>query len=61
MEDHCENAIAECRTKYDIIGSLPSELVIRVVKYLNEIDIVQCQMVRHYRIVFDQNKMYSPN
>lgn len=40
-----DNAAAADRGKHDIIGSLPLELVIHVVDYLDHIDIIRNQRV----------------
>lgn len=51
MEEECRrhDALAAGRgqhKRYDIVGSLPLELVIHVVEYLDEVDIVRSQRVR---------------
>lgn len=49
MEGFCGNALVAGREQhayYDIVGSLPLELVVSVVEYLDETDIVRSRRVR---------------
>lgn len=47
--DRHGNAFEGSRNKCDIVSSLPLELVVEVVEYLDQADIVRCQMVQQFR------------
>ncbi|KAL1973996.1 hypothetical protein VTN31DRAFT_5556 [Thermomyces dupontii] len=61
MEEECRrhDALAAGRgqhKRYDIVGSLPLELVIHVVEYLDEVDIVRSQRVsKRWRAIISCN------
>lgn len=49
--DHCDNALVAGRAGFDIVSSLPLELVIPIVEYLDQADVLRCQRVRHLPIL----------
>lgn len=44
-ETNCGGSLAVVQNEYDIVGSLPSELVVHIVDYLDVADIARCQRV----------------
>lgn len=47
-----EACLAQFRCQYDVVGSLPLELVLQIVKYLNPEDIVRSRRVRMTHFCF---------
>lgn len=46
--NYCKECLVTGRLEHDIVSSLPHELVIHVVEYIDVADIVRCQMVWCY-------------
>lgn len=46
-DDNCGDPFMESRNKYDIVGSLPLELVVQIAEYLDVTEILRLQKVCH--------------
>ncbi|KAL1972632.1 hypothetical protein VTN31DRAFT_7046 [Thermomyces dupontii] len=58
--DHCDNALVAGRAGFDIVSSLPLELVIPIVEYLDQADVLRCQRVsKRWHSIFSSNAIIN--
>ncbi|KAL1990078.1 hypothetical protein VTN49DRAFT_6659 [Thermomyces lanuginosus] len=60
--NYCKECLVTGRLEHDIVSSLPHELVIHVVEYIDVADIVRCQMVsKRWWAIFSSDTVIKPS
>lgn len=60
-EDRCKHIVMAGRSNYDILSSLPLELVVQIVEYLDVTDIIRCQKVQFNKPSSTSRVISHPN